>query len=87
MGDYERTRDAFALAERNLLLAEIAAAKPLRDAEQGVRSVKIPAKLAIQATYKVAIEYSVKHFFREEPAEGEKMFEVFISALPVKGDY
>ena len=44
------------------------------------RSFLVPAKGGIEATYKVAIEYSLKHFLRESPAQGEDIFEVTLAA-------
>jgi hypothetical protein len=55
------------------------------DPLQGIRTFKIVAKTATEATFKVAIEYSLRHFFREKPGEGEQVFEVSITAKPVKG--
>lgn len=54
------------------------------DPLKGLRTFKIPAKTALEATYRVAIEYSNRHLFREKPGEGEEMFEVSITAAPVK---
>jgi hypothetical protein len=54
------------------------------DPLKGARTFKVPAKTALEATYRVAIEYSNRHFFREKPGEGETLFEVSITATPVK---
>ena len=56
----------------------------MEDPLKGLRTFKVAARTAIEATMKVAIEYSTRHFFREKPAEDEEMFEVSITAVPVK---
>jgi len=55
------------------------------DENMGRRTMVVAAKNELEATYKVAIEYSVRHPFREKPQSGDtELFEVSIVAKRVK---
>jgi len=50
---------------------------------ESTRIIKVAAKSELEATYKVAVAYTVDHFFPAEPAEGEELYEVTIAAKVV----
>jgi hypothetical protein len=51
--------------------------------EVGNRVIKVAARNELEATYKIAVAYTVDHFFYPEPADGEQLYEVTISAKPL----
>jgi len=56
------------------------------DELMGTRIIKVAAKDALEATYRVAITYTIDHFWPPEPREGERIFEVSVSAVDITPD-